>query len=84
MGEVLLYSPQVAIKMKELEGRIKSIEERYKNITARKQPFSPELYLQFLNEVEPLRHELQILRMTYKPIAVKVFAKPNDIILEIK
>lgn len=81
--EVLVYSPLATIKMKELEDKIKSIEEKYREITARRQPFSPELYLQFLDEIEPIRHELQMLRMTNKPIAVRVLTEPN-IILGIK
>lgn len=45
--EVLVYSPLATIKMKELEDKIKSIEDKYRELTTRRQPFSPELYLQF-------------------------------------
>lgn len=81
--EVLVYSPLATIEMKELEDKIKSIEDKYKEITARKHPFSPELYLQFLDEVNPIRLELQMLKATNKPIAVRVLTEPN-IILGIK
>lgn len=81
--EVLVYSPLATIRMKELEDKIKSIEDKYKEITARRQPFSPELYLQFLDEVNPIRLELQMLKATNKPIAVRVLTEPN-IILGIK
>lgn len=81
--EVLVYSPLATIKMKELEDKIKSIEDKYKEITARRQPFSPELYLQLLDEVNPIRLELQMLKATNKPIAVRVLTEPS-IILGIK